>query len=254
MDFSLTGKVAIVTGAAGGIGEAYARALAEAGASVVAGDLQAAAVEEVAARLAADGLRVVAQEVDITSEDSAAALAEAAKREFGGIDVLVNNAALMMGIPREPLAEFPIEWWDRVMKVNVTGALICAQACVPSMIERGGGSIINQSSAGAFYNWTAYGVSKLALVGLTYGLARQLGPHKIRVNAIAPGSMKTQAVLNAVGGEESSWWAERAKLQSLGATGLPEDLCGALVFLASPASQWFSGQCLNVDGGWINRL
>ena len=108
-------------------------------------------------------------------------------------------------------------------------------------------------SAGAFYNWAPYGVSKLALVGLTYGLARELGAHKIRVNAIAPGTMETQAVKDAVG-EASPWWGERAKLAALGTTGDPRDLCGALIYLASPASKWFSGQTLNVDGGWIARL
>ena len=255
VDFSLTDKVAIVTGAAtGGIGEACARALAQAGASVLIPDVNEEAVKAAADNLAGDGLKVMATEVDITDEASAKAMADKARHEFGGIDVLVNNAALMMGIPREPLAELPIEWWDRVMKVNVGGALICTQACVPAMIERGGGSIVNQSSAGAFYNWTVYGVSKLALVGLTYGLARELGKHNIRVNAIAPGSMKTQAVVNAVGGEDSPWWEQRGKLQSLPDTGLPDDLCGALIYLVSPASAWLSGQCLNVDGGWINRL
>jgi NAD(P)-dependent dehydrogenase (short-subunit alcohol dehydrogenase family) len=253
MDFSLEGSVAIVTGAAGGIGEAYSRALARAGASVLAADVNLDGVRLVAGRLAGEGLRVVACEVDITSPDSARAMAALAHSEFGGVDVLVNNAALMMQIPRKPLAEFPIDWWDRVMKVNVCGALICTQACVPSMIERGGGSIINQSSGGAFTNWAPYGVSKLALVGLTYGLAKELGKHRIRVNAIAPGTMETQAVKDAMGAD-SPWWGERAKLAALGTTGDPDDLCGALLYLASPASSWFTGQCLNVDGGWIYRL
>jgi NAD(P)-dependent dehydrogenase (short-subunit alcohol dehydrogenase family) len=255
LDFSLTDKVAIVTGAApGGIGEAYAQALAAAGASVVVADIEGDAVKETASRLSADGRRTLASEVDITDPASVTAMVRTATDEFGGVDVLVNNAALMMQIPRVPLSEFPMDWWDRVMKVNVAGALNCVQAVVPSMRERGGGSIINQSSAGAFYNWGPYGVTKLALVGLTYGLARELGKDRIRVNAIAPGSMKTQAVLDSVGGEDSPWWQERAKLQSLPDTGLPEHLCGALLYLASPASSWFSGQCLNVDGGWINRL
>lgn len=253
MEFSLQGKAAIVTGAAGGIGEAYSRALAEAGASVIAADIDGDRVAKVAEKLAADGLPVVPFRVDITSKESARAMTERARTEFGGVDVLVNNAALMMQIPRQPLAEFPIDWWDRVMKVNVCGALICTQACVPSMVERGGGSIINQSSAGAFYNWQPYGVAKLALIGLTYGLAAELGKHNIRVNAIAPGTMETQAVKDAVG-EDSPWWGERAKLAALGTTGDPRDLCGALVYLASPASKWVSGQCLNVDGGWIMRL
>jgi NAD(P)-dependent dehydrogenase (short-subunit alcohol dehydrogenase family) len=255
MDFSLNGKVAIVTGAApGGIGEAYAQALAEAGASVVVADIQSDAIQETESRLSGDGLAVVASAVDITDPDSVKTMVQTATSQFGGVDVLVNNAALMMQIPRVPLHEFPMDWWDRVMKVNVAGALNCVQAVVPSMKERGGGSIINQSSAGAFYNWAPYGVSKLALVGLTYGLARQLGEFNIRVNAIAPGSMKTQAVVDSVGGEDSDWWGTRMENQSIKTTGLPEDLCGALVYLASPAGKWFSGQTLNVDGGWINRL
>ena len=221
LDFTLTDKVAIVTGAApGGIGEAYARALAEAGARVVVADVRGDEVRETAGRLSADGHTSVAAEVDITDPESAAAMAEIAKTEFGGIDVLVNNAALMMQIPRVPLSEFPLDWWDRVMKVNVAGALICIQAVVPTMIERGGGSIINQSSAGAFYNWAPYGVSKLALVGLTYGLARELGKHNIRVNAIAPGSMQSQAVLDSVGGADSLWWETRMQNQSLLTTAL----------------------------------
>jgi NAD(P)-dependent dehydrogenase (short-subunit alcohol dehydrogenase family) len=253
LDYSLDGKVAVVTGAAGGIGMAYSRALAEAGASVVAADLDVQAVEGVASKLASEGLPVIATGVDISSEDSALAMAATARDAFGGIDILVNNAGLMMQIPRHPLVEMPIEWWERVMKVNVTGALICAQACVPCMIDRGRGKIINQSSAGAFYNWSAYGVSKLALVGLTYGLAKELGKHKINVNAIAPGSMETDAV-RSVHPADSPWWGERAQLAALGTTGAPEALCGTLVYLASSASDWVSGQCFNVDGGWIMRL
>jgi NAD(P)-dependent dehydrogenase (short-subunit alcohol dehydrogenase family) len=249
----LEGKVAVVTGAAGNIGEAYARTLAEAGAAVVVADIDADRVAAVAERLGGDGRRVVAATVDITSEESARAMVQTARDAFGGVDILVNNAALMMQIPRVPLAEFPIEWWDRVMKVNVGGALICTQAAVPAMIERGGGRIVNQSSAGAFYNWAPYGVSKLAIVGLTYGLAKELGKHNITVNAIAPGTVRTEAVVEAVGAD-SPWWDERAKLAALERVGKAEDLCGALLFLTSPASEWFSGQCLNVDGGWIARL
>jgi NAD(P)-dependent dehydrogenase (short-subunit alcohol dehydrogenase family) len=253
MNNVLAGKVAIVTGAAGNIGEAYARALADAGAAVVVADIDSERVQATAGRLEGDGRQVVSATVDITSEESVAAMVQAASDAFGGVDILVNNAALMMQIPRVPLSQFPIEWWDRVMKVNVAGALICAQACVPSMIARGGGRIVNQSSAGAFYNWAPYGVSKLAIVGLTYGLAKELGKHNITVNAIAPGTVRTEAVVESVGAD-SPWWGERAKLAALGRVGAADDLCGALLFLTSPASEWFSGQTLNVDGGWIARL
>jgi NAD(P)-dependent dehydrogenase (short-subunit alcohol dehydrogenase family) len=252
VDFSLDGQVAVVTGAAGGIGEEYARALAQAGASVVAADLNEQAVQAVAERLTGEGLRAAGCAVDVTDEGSVKAMAEFATGEFGGIDVLVNNAALMMQIPTEGLIDFPMDWWDSVFKVNLAGPLLCAKACVPSMIERGGGSIINQSSAAAFYNWRPYGISKLALIGLTYGLAQDLGKHNIRVNAVAPGTMETKAVKDAVADE--AWWETRANLAALGTTGDPRDLCGAVVFLASPASKWTTGQTLNVDGGWIMRL
>jgi NAD(P)-dependent dehydrogenase (short-subunit alcohol dehydrogenase family) len=252
VDFSLDAKVAVVTGAAGGIGEEYVRALAQAGAAVVAADLDAEAVAAVAERLTAEGLRVAGCAVDVTDAESVTAMARFAGDEFGGIDVLVNNAALMMQIPAEELVDFPMEWWDRVFAVNLAGPLLCAKACVPSMIERGGGSIVNQSSAAAFYNWRPYGISKLALIGLTYGLAQDLGKHNIRVNAIAPGTMETKAVKDAVADE--AWWENRASLAALGTTGDPRDLCGAVVYLASAASKWTTGQCLNVDGGWIMRL
>ncbi|MBI2867599.1 MAG: SDR family oxidoreductase [Chloroflexi bacterium] len=249
----LRGKVAIVTGAAGGIGQAYARALAQAGAAVVIADLNAKGAEQVAAKLSGDGLRAIGVGVDITSPESAKAMAAKAKEAFGGVDILVNNAALMAEIPRAPLAQFPIDWFDRVMKVNCTGALICSQAVVPSMIERGGGKIINQSSGGAFECRSAYGVSKLALVGLTVGLAKELGAHKINVNAIAPGAIDTEAGFRSA----PKGSAFRAKMQAQAAIqslGRPEDLCGALLYLASPASDYMTGQCLSVDGGWIMRL
>ncbi|MFH0810184.1 MAG: SDR family oxidoreductase [Pseudomonadota bacterium] len=253
MDQVLKGKVAIVTGAAGGIGQAYARALAQAGAAVVVADLNEKGAHEVAAKLSGAGLRAIAVGVDITRPESAANMAARAKEAFGGVDILVNNAALMAEVPMTKMATYPMDWWDRVMKVNVAGALICSQAVIPSMRERGGGKIINQSSGGAFEPKNVYGVSKLALIGLTVALARELGRHKINVNAIAPGAIDTEAGFK-VAPKDSPFRAmmqEKTAMQSLGS---PEDLCGALLFLASPASNYMTGQCLNVDGGWIMRL
>jgi NAD(P)-dependent dehydrogenase (short-subunit alcohol dehydrogenase family) len=175
---------------------------------------------------------------------------------LGGIDILVNNAALTD--PEHAggfLLDTPFERFDRVMHVNVTGQLICARACVPSMISRGGGKIINQSSDAAFGGSTdetfrPYAISKLALIGLTAGLARELGKHNINVNAIAPGLVLTEIAASSV--------PEAAKEKILGATpigrlGRPSDLAGALVFLASPSSDWITGQTLSIDGGWIMR-
>jgi NAD(P)-dependent dehydrogenase (short-subunit alcohol dehydrogenase family) len=153
------------------------------------------------------------------------------------------------------LMDVSLDAFDRIMRVNLTGQLICARACVPSMIERGGGKIINQASAAAFGGPFAnslrpYGVSKLGLVGLTAGLARELGPHKINVNAIAPGLILTDTAGSAVPQEGKDRILNAISIKRLGQT---SDLLGALIFLASPASDWITGQTLSIDGGWIMR-
>jgi NAD(P)-dependent dehydrogenase (short-subunit alcohol dehydrogenase family) len=159
----------------------------------------------------------------------------------------------MAELPVTPLSTYPLEWWDRALRVNVTGALICSQAVVPSMQARGGGSIVNQSSGGAFTGGSAYGVSKLALIGLTVALATELGPLRIRVNAIAPGMVETEAGWRAAP-RESPWRKFMESTVAMQPYGQPEDLVGTLLFLASPASSWMTGQTLNVDGGWIMRI
>jgi NAD(P)-dependent dehydrogenase (short-subunit alcohol dehydrogenase family) len=247
------GKVAIVTGAAGGIGRTYARALAEAGASVVVADLHDERARKVAGEIAAAGLPALAVRVDITDAASVRAMVEAARAAYGGVDVLVNNAALMAELPAAPLASYPLDWWERALRVNVTGALICAQAVVPSMQERGGGKIINQTSGGAFTGGSAYGVSKLALVGLTVALASELGRLRINVNAIAPGMVETEAGFRAAP-RDNPWRKSMEQTVAMQPYGQPDDLVGALLFLASSASDWVTGQTLNVDGGWIMRI
>jgi NAD(P)-dependent dehydrogenase (short-subunit alcohol dehydrogenase family) len=251
-DFSLEGKVAVVTGGAGGIGRAYGAALGAAGAAVALADLEGDAAGEAAVQLAATGVSAIGVQVDITDEASARAMAARVTAEFGGVDILVNNAALMREIPEVPLMELPLEWWHRVMNVNVAGALVCARACVPSMIERGGGKIVNQSSGGAWVSPTVYAVSKIAIVSLTHGLARELGSYRINVNAIAPGAVETDSAL-AMRPIDSAWRNRMREICAIKGSAPPEDLCGALVFLCSPASDWVTGQCLNVDGGWIYR-
>jgi NAD(P)-dependent dehydrogenase (short-subunit alcohol dehydrogenase family) len=253
MSFSLDGKVAVVTGGAGGIGTEYCRALATAGAKVVLADLDGERAASAAAALSDEGLQVVGVEADVTSEESTLAMAATTSEHFGGIDILVNNAALMAELPQVPLLEFPLDWWDRVLRVNLTGALLCSRACVPSMIERGGGKIINQSSGGAFVNGRPYGISKLALVSLTYGLARDLGEHRINVNAIAPGAIETESAL-AMFPVGSPWRERMHELTPLPLAATPRDLFGALIFLASSASDWVTGQCIGVDGGWVMRF
>jgi NAD(P)-dependent dehydrogenase (short-subunit alcohol dehydrogenase family) len=247
----LTGKVAIVTGAGGDIGYAYARGLAAAGAAVVLADLDGEAAQSNAKDIAGGGGTAAGVRTDITDIASVQAMVDFAVQTYGGLDILVNNAALMAQLPRAPLHEFPLEWWDRVIDVNLRGTLLCCQAAVPALKARGGGSIINQSSAGAFNLSGAYSVTKLAIVGMTVVLAKDLGKDGIRVNAIAPG------VVNSAAGREAATGALKDKVAALAPlhpVGEPDELVGPLLFLVSEQSAWMTGHTLNVDGGWIMRV
>lgn len=255
MEQVLTGKVAIVTGAGGrahGIGAAYAHALSGAGARVVVADINGAGAADVANQIEAEGGSAIALTVDITDDDSVAAMALAAKEAFGRVDILVNNAALMAELSHgATLIDYPMDEWHRVLDVNLTGALRCCRSVVPIMRENGGGKIINQSSGGAFVPSSPYAISKLAIVGLTSALARQLGPDGINVNAIAPGLVESEAGLSLVPADSPARDRFTAFLRQ---AGKPKDLCGALLLLASPAGDWITGQTINVDGGWIVRV
>jgi len=249
----LDGKVAIVTGGAGAIGQVYGRALAEAGASVVLADLNEDAGKSAAAALSADGLEAISVRVDITDRESVTAMAAEVVSAFGGIDILVNNAALMAEIPQVDLLDLPADWFDRVMRVNVLGAIQCTGAVKASMVERGGGRIVNQVSAGAFMAGGIYGISKLALVSATAGLARSLGPLGITVNAIAPGLVENEPAMRSLPADHPARAALAAGIP--GKSSAPaEDLLGALLLLTSPAGEWINGQTISVDGGWIMRL
>jgi NAD(P)-dependent dehydrogenase (short-subunit alcohol dehydrogenase family) len=250
--FRLDGKIAIVTGAGGrgnSIGRAYALGLAAAGASVVVADINEDGARVVAAEIGDGALAV---RVDITDRTSVEAMVKAATDRFGGVDILVNNAALMVEAVGSPAVRISTEEWNRTMAVNVTGALHCAQAVVPSMQSRGGGAIVNQLSAGAFPAFSVYGVSKVALLGLTTTLARELGPSKIRVNAIAPGMTMSDGG-KALTPEDSPLVRAMEAQVPLRLRGQPDELVGALLLLTSDAGAWITGQVLNVDGGWIIR-
>ena len=253
VDWSLERKIAIVTGAsAGGIGEAYAHALSEAGAAVVCADINVEGAKVVAKDIETAGRSALAVEVDIADEASVAAMVAATTGRFGGVDILVNNAALMAQIVVDTAMTFSRADWDRAFAVNVTGAWLCSRAVVPSMQQRGGGRIVNQSSGGAFPAESVYGITKLAIVGLTTTLARELGPLGITVNCIAPGITASTAgkMLTPPDGEFRQMIDQRAALR---AEGQPSELCGALVLFCSPAGSWITGQVLNVDGGWVLR-
>lgn len=252
-DAPLEGKVAIVTGAGGGIGRVYARGLAAEGAAVVLADLNKRAVEEVANGLVAEGFDAVAAVTDVTSDESCAAMAATAVERFGRIDVLVNNAALMAELPNDVgLVDLDLDVFDAAVRVNIRGALQCVTAVVPAMKEAGGGKIVNQTSGGAFMPSGLYGITKIGLVSLTSSLALELAPFDIRVNAIAPGFVNTDAGFRAAARDSPI-------RQMIAATvpfpfGDPEDLLGALLYLSTAASDWMTGQTLNVDGGWIHRI
>jgi NAD(P)-dependent dehydrogenase (short-subunit alcohol dehydrogenase family) len=252
-NFSLETKVAIVTGAGGrgnSIGRAYAFALAAAGAKVAVADLNVQGAQSVAAEITAAGYEAIAIGADITDRDSVDAMTASVASTFGGIDILVNNAALMAELAYTPACQVSLDEWNRVMNVNVTGALNCSQSVIPYMQQRGGGKIVNQTSAGAYPANSVYGISKIALVGLTTTLATELGKSGINVNAIAPGNTQSDA------GKASS---PESFLQYLDMVcvmrpqGQPSDLTGALLLLCSEAGSWMTGQVLHVDGGWILR-
>jgi NAD(P)-dependent dehydrogenase (short-subunit alcohol dehydrogenase family) len=253
--YRLEGKVAVVTGAGGrgnSIGRAYALGLADAGASVVVADLNADGANAVADEIQAAGGKAIASVVDITKPDSVALMAKAAVQAFGGVDILVNNAALMAELGYLQAVDIPLEQWNRIMDVNVTGALNCTQAIVPLMRARGGGKIVNQVSGGAFPAISVYGISKLALVGLTTTLARQLGRQNINVNAIAPGNTMSDAG-RMLTPEDSPFVKLLEATVAMRVRGQPDELVGTLLLLCSSAGDWITGQVLHVDGGWVLR-
>jgi NAD(P)-dependent dehydrogenase (short-subunit alcohol dehydrogenase family) len=251
--FDLSGKIAVITGGAGGIGVVYAQCLCEAGASVVVADLDGEAAERTAVELVAHGHAAAATKVDVTSAESAESMAQAALDAFGGIDILVNNAAIMVDLPPYGLGEMPMQDWDRVMNVNLRGPLVCTQAVLPAMTARGGGRIVNGLSAGAFMPGGIYGVSKFALHGLTLNLASELGGRGINVNAIAPGLVDNESGYAALPAD-SPFRDALASVIPGKTSGPPEDLLGTLLLLCSRAGDWITGQTILVDGGWITRL
>ncbi|MET0181971.1 MAG: SDR family oxidoreductase [Caulobacterales bacterium] len=253
--FRLDGKVAVVTGAGGrpnSIGEAYCFGLAAAGASVVAADLSLEGAQTLAGRLKDAGFKAVGLQVDIANEASVAALATSTKEAFGGCDILVNNAALMVEMTNPKLGgsahSMSTEAWNTWLAVNLSGARLCAQAFIPGMIERGWGRIINQVSQGAYPANTVYGITKLALVGLTTTLAREVGKQNITVNAIAPGITKSSAGAGLTP-DDSPYVQFMTAMAAGNPIGQPDDLVGPLLMLCSDAGKWMTGQVMHVDGG-----
>jgi 3-oxoacyl-[acyl-carrier protein] reductase len=244
------GKVAIVTGAGGGIGQAYAEALAAEGAAVVIADINTAGAEQVAAGIAGRGGRALAVPVDVADPASAAAMADRTVAEFGGIDFLVNNAAIFGGMKLDMLLTVDWDYYKRFMSVNLDGALVCTRAVYKHMAARGGGAIVNQSSTAAWLYANYYGLAKVGINGLTQQLSRELGWQNIRINAIAPGPIDTEANRTTT---PAAIVADIVKRIPLSRMGQPEDLVGMCLFLLSDQAGWITGQIFNVDGGQIIR-
>ena len=244
------GKVAVVTGASRGIGRAYAEALATSGASVVVADIDEEGAVSTAKAIETGGGQALAVRVDVADPDSAAAMAQTATDRFGGIDFLVNNAAIFGGMKIDLLLTVDWDYLQRFMSVNLTGALVCTRACYESMAGRGGGAIVNQSSTAAYLYAGYYGWAKAGVNSLTQQLAHELGGMDIRVNAIAPGPTETEAAKSVVPDELMKRVIATLAMKRWGQT---DDLVGMCLFLLSDEARWITGHIFNVDGGQVMR-
>ena len=245
-----TGRTAIVTGAARGIGEVYAQALAAEGASVVVADLNAEGGTAVAEKIVADGGTASFHPVDVSDPESAKALADFTVEKYGKIDHLVNNAAIYGGMKLDLLLTVPWDYYKKFMSVNLDGALVMTRAVWENMAANGGGSIVNQSSTAAWVYSGFYGLAKVGINGLTQQLATELGGSNIRINAIAPGPTDTEATKTTT---PESMVKDMVKRLPLKRMGTPEDMAGALLYLLSDDAKWVTGQIFCVDGGQVIR-
>lgn len=238
----LKDRVAVVTGSGRGIGRRIARRFALEGAAVVVAEIDADNGERTCRDLAADGGRAIFAETDVTSQHSIEHMVECATKEFGGIDILVNNASATGH--RGDFLEVDLATWERIVAATQTSVFLCSQAVARSMAARGDGSIVSISSVNGLNpqprNW-AYGSAKGAVLTLTRGMATELAAHGIRVNAIAPGSIQSELPPNEA--------PAPVAMALLGRNGRPEEIASAALFLASDEASYITGQVLVVDGG-----
>src|SRR5690606_7111689 len=251
----LDGKVALVTGAAGSIGSETALALAEQGARVLLTDLRAAELEAVTERLKGQGHDVACKAGDLSSEDDIRGAVEACLAAFGGVDILDNNAGATGFSSRDlDIPDMPVELWDQVQAINARGPMLFCKYAIPSMLERGSGSIINissgQSLSGDVSNF-AYAASKAAINALTRHMATAYSPRGVRVNAIAAGLIIQPGMEQRLPAHIQDIFLSHCLVPRLG---VPRDIANMVVFLASELSSYVTGQILSVDGGFTAHL
>ena len=248
----MSGKVAVVTGAAQGIGRTYAEALAADGASVVVTDIED--TSDAVAAIKAQGGEAIGMITDVTSDDSLEEMVRETESAFGPIEVLVNNAAVFAALSMKPFVQIPNDEWDLVMRVNVRGPFQAAKAVVPSMKKNGRGKIINISSGTVLRGapmFLHYVSSKGAVIAQTRAISRELADDNIHVNTIVVGFTESEGVIqhSQLGAARTPTLAMRAIKRDM----LPEDIVGAMMFLASEDSDFITGQSINVDGGALNQ-
>ena len=246
--FDLSGKVAIVTGGASGIGFASARRLAEAGAAVLIADLDSGAGKNKTKELTTADYKADFVKCDVTQEPQVTKMVDTAVKTFGGLDIIVNNAGIY---PAKPIIEMDTKTWDRIMNINMRGVFLCCLKASQQMIKQGrGGSIINIASASAFHptiGFTAYDSSKAGVWMLTRTLAVELAPHKIWVNSVSPGPIQTEGTSSP---ESIEFNKRRLQRILMGRIGRPDEMANIILFLASPASSFITGSDIIADAGW----
>ncbi len=251
--FDLSGKVAIVTGGGNGIGRASALMLAAYGAAVAIADLKLAAAEKVAAEIVAAGGKALALECNVLKDEDLVRVVERTANELGGIHILVNNAG-GGGAGRESPYKISLEQFERPFQINVFSAWRLSQLCAPHMQKGGYGSIINMSSMSSINKSpaiSAYAASKAAINHMTANLAHDYGPAGIRVNAVGPGAVRTDALATVLTPEIEERMLSHTPIKRLGEA---DDIAGAVLYFAAPISNWVSGQTLFVNGGGVQTL
>lgn len=247
----LTGKTAIITGAARGIGAIMANKMAQEGANLVVTDVLD--IENTVSKIKADGGNAIGLNVNVTSDDDLSSMVENTEKEFGSLNILINNASIFAALQPKPFLQIDNDEFDKVMTVNVRGVHQATKAAVPAMIRAGGGKIVNIASGTFYYGppgLSHYTASKGAVIALTRSHARELGDKNIQINAIAPGLTESEALKGHTGFDPAR--APTIQSRSIKRAMMPEDLLGSLMYLITSDSDFVTGQTLNVDGGKVN--